>query len=277
MSMGYTMSRYFVPGVCELPAALISNGDDASVVDALRSAKEEGAALAAIVPASDEDFARYRRLGFAEFFMIERSPIKLKLLGEAEEKIVDLPPERAAECDTQMFEVARWRGHMMRTDGMWRAAAEGVRAQGGGILAVEREKGLAGYAFYHPTDGGAVIDELFCEDEPAFIALQRAVLNRCGAEEGILCAPACPHGAERFGMVRAIDCAALLECAEKRRPGDIAIEVEDEELGVSARYEARGGQVSVETRQGQAALQPGEFAAIILGGGPAPYMNMVFC
>lgn len=275
--MGYTMSRYFVPGVCELPAALISNGDDRSVTGALRSAKAEGAALAAIVPTDDEDFARYRRLGFAEFFMIERSKVKLKLLGDAVERIVDLPTERAPECGAQMLEVVRWRGHMMRTDELWRAAAEGVKAQGGGVLAVEREGKLTGYAFYHPTDGYAVIDELFCEDEPAFIALQRAVLERVGAEEGILCAPACPHGAERFGMVRAIDCAALLECAEKRRPGDIAIEVEDEELGISARYAVSNGKVSVEARQGRAALQPGEFAAIILGGGPAPYMNMVFC
>lgn len=277
MSMGYTMSRYFVPGVGELPAALIANGSDADAVDALRSAKAEGAALAAIVPRSDEDFARYRRLGFAEFFMIERSPIKLKLLGTSEDKIVDLSPERAPECNAQMFEVARWRGHLMRTDGMWKAAADGEAAQGGGILACEREGKLAGYAFYHPSDSGVVIDELFCEDEPAFIALQRAVLERCGAEEGILCAPACPHGAERFGMVRAIDCAVLLECAIKRRPGDIAIEVEDEELGNSARYAVVNGEVRVEERKGQAALQPGEFASIILGGGPAPYMNMVFC
>lgn len=275
--MGYTMSRYFVPGVGELPAALIAGGDERSVVDALKSAKTAGAALAAIVPSGDEDFDAYRRLGFADFFMIERSSIKLKLLGAAEEKIIDLPPERAAECNAQMFEVARWRGHMMRTDEMWRAAVDGEIARGGGMLACERDGKLAGYAFFRPSDGRAVIDELFCEDESAFIALQRAAIERVGAEEGILCAPACPHGAERFGMVRAIDCAALLECAVKRRPGDIAIEVEDEELGVSARYAVSDGKVQVGKRQGQAALQPGEFAAIILGGGPAPYMNMVFC
>lgn len=270
------MSRYFVPGVGELPAALIAGGDGRSVVDALKSAKTAGAVLAAIVPNGDEEFHAYRRLGFAEFFMIERTPIKLKLLGSAEERIFDLPPERAAECNAQMFAVASWRGHMMRNAEMWRTAAEGEIARHGGVLACERDGAVAGYAFFHPSDGRAVIDELFCEDESAFIALQRAALERCGAEEGILCAPACPHGAERFGMVRAIDCAALLECAIKRRPGDIAIEVEDEELGVSARYEVSDGVVKVGERQGQMALQPGEFAAIILGGGPAPYMNMVF-
>ncbi len=168
----------------------------------------------------------------------------------------------------------------MRTDGMWQTAAQHILSVGGGVVAAIREgdKGeyVAGYAFFHPTDGGVVMDELFCEDEPAFIALQREVLDRCGVDEATLCAPACPHGAVRYGMIRALDPTAVIETGLKRRKGDFEIELEDEELGQSARFTFSEGELKQEVHRGRMAITSGELAAIVLGGGPAAYVNMVF-
>ena len=159
---------------------------------------------------------------------------------------------------------------------MWRAAAEAEYARGGALLAVLREGEIIGYALCREDGGAAVIDELFCEDEPEFNALRLAVMDRFGTDTATLCAPACPHGARRFGMIRALDPKAVVEAGLKRRPGDFEIEVEDAELPeLSGRVSVRDGIVAVGGRTGAAGITTGDLAALTLGGGPAPFMNPI--
>lgn len=243
---------------------------------ALRLMRSEGAAVAAIVPCRDRLFDLYRDLGFAEMFLIERTVEKREKITPNDEPVFMLPPERAPECDEIFRAVARWRVHAGRDAWMWTAAAHTAYANGGGVLAIERGGKVAGYAFYRRSEESVTIDELFCEDEQAFDALRLAVLDRCGADEAAFCAPACPHGARRFGMIRALDGAKVLELGLKRRPGDFEIELDDRELPEnSLRYTARDGAVETHERRGTLGVLPGDLAALILGAGPAPYLNLV--
>ncbi len=241
---------------------------------AFKALRDEGAAAAIVVPKTEKLFDFYAKLGFSEMFLIEKSPVRRAAIAPREEVAFELPPERAAECDSIYRAVVRWRAHESRSDERWRAAAAATYAAGGSVLALERGGALAGYAFCR-TAPAPRIDELFCEDEEAFDALRLAALDFCGVDALEFRAPACPHGAERFALIRALDGAKLLEFGLKRRPGDLAIEVDDPDLPEnSKRYTAENGSVTTSERRGSG-ITPGQFAATILGGGAAPYINLV--
>lgn len=284
----YQPERLVQPGIGELDAAYLYRVGTAARARGQGLARElmsgafgilrsEGFTVAEIVPCSDGIFDLYRKFGFAEMFLIERSVEKREKITPRTENIIDLPPERAPECAAMFKAVARWRTHVDRDAWMWTAAAHIEAANGGGVLGIDRDGYLAGYAFYKQTDGGVVIDELFCEDEEAFDALRLAVMDRCAVDELTFCAPACPHGARRFAMIRTLNGEALAAFGLKRRAGDFEIEIDDAELPENAlHYTAKDGEVSTRERSSSIGVTPGDFAAIILGGGPSPYMNLVF-
>ncbi len=272
-----------IPGAGELAAAYIfgaaardEGGLRELVTASLAAARDRGTAAATVRPRGDEEFAFYRSLGFAEMFSIEYSAERRAAIAPSDEKVAELPPERAPECEEIFTQVARWRSHQARSRDMWRAAAEAEYARGGAMLAVLREGEIIGYALCREDGGAAVIDELFCEDEPEFNALRLAVMDRFATDTATLCAPACPHGARRFGMIRALDPKTVVEAGLKRRPGDFEIEVEDTELPeLSGRVSVRDGVAAVGERTGTVSITPGDLAALTLGGGPAPFLNPI--
>ncbi len=272
-----------IPGAGELAVAYIfgaaarnEDGLRELVMASLSAARDAGAAAATVRPRGDAEFEFYRSLGFAEMFSIEYSTERRAAIAPSDECVAELPPERAPECEEIFTQVARWRSHQARSRDMWRAAAEAEYARGGAMLAVLRGDEIIGYTLCRSDGGAAVIDELFCEDEPEFNALRLAVMDRFATDTATLCAPACPHGARRFGMIRALDPRTVVEAGLKRRPGDFEIEVEDTELPeLSGRVSVRDGVVAVGERTGTVSITPGDLAALTLGGGPAPFLNPI--
>jgi predicted acetyltransferase len=266
--------------------------------------------LAILVPQKDNLFDYYRRYGFAEVFGLTHE--KLRRVAIPADKISDrfdllrstltsyakdlsantltIPesqrtfgadelPVAIAAAEDLYEEVMRYRNHLMRTPVHWERAVKTGELAGGGMYLLKDGDRPVGYALCEMDRDKLLINELLAEDEVSFHTICAKVLDSMKVDEAVMLTAACPHGAQRFGMVRVLDAERMLSyAAEYRRDMECAFEVSDQICTWNtSRYEISGLTVKRgESTGSRAYITPGQLAEILFGAGPLPYINLLF-
>lgn len=250
--------------------------------------------IALLIPQKDSLFEYYKRFGFAEVFSLTRT--KLRRDGIPKEMISDkfalvrssltagypdaVPTSKDISGVNSLFEnVMRFRNHMLRMDLHWERAVKIAEIAGGGMLLLRDGDKLMGYAVCEIADGKLLINELFAEDEQSYNTLCAKVLDEFGTDEADMLTPACPHDAERFGMVRILGAGEMLAYAASYRKNmrcefavsDRMCPWNDGRFRIIDTYVTQ-----IQHVESQAHVTPAQLAEVLFGAGPIPYVNLLF-